>query len=68
MSETLNSATRSPRACHSDDKVRDYLDRGWWQPETMLDLFDAWVARRADSAATTDPANLVDLTVQNRIR
>jgi acyl-CoA synthetase (AMP-forming)/AMP-acid ligase II len=62
LSENLIPTARSPRRCHPDAKVDEYLGRGWWQPETMLDLFDAWVERRPDRAATTDPANLVDLT------
>ncbi|WP_194818058.1 class I adenylate-forming enzyme family protein [Nocardia sp. XZ_19_385] len=61
--------TRDPQAdsrgvtrCHPEERVRDYLDKGWWQPETMLDVFDSWVQRRPDAAALTDPSNLAALT------
>ncbi|MBF0662320.1 class I adenylate-forming enzyme family protein [Rhodococcus sp. (in: high G+C Gram-positive bacteria)] len=50
------------RACHPDATVSEYLERGWWQDETLPDLFDSWVQRRPSHAATTDPANLADLT------
>ncbi|WP_324193694.1 class I adenylate-forming enzyme family protein [Nocardia otitidiscaviarum] len=41
--------------------MRDYLDRGWWRPETVLDLFAAHVAARADRPALTDAPNLAEL-------
>ncbi|WP_228803610.1 class I adenylate-forming enzyme family protein [Nocardia higoensis] len=60
-----STAEHSPaqrlRACHSEDRVRDFLDRGWWRPETLLDLFDGHVAARGDQAAITDAPNLTEL-------
>lgn len=53
---------RSVITCHPPERVRDYLHRGWWQPETLLDMFGQWVERRPDAVALTDPANLADLT------
>ncbi|MFD6859271.1 class I adenylate-forming enzyme family protein [Rhodococcus sp. NPDC060090] len=61
MSSSL-STSRPDHVRHPADKVSDYLARGWWQTETLTDLFEAWVERRPDHAATTDPANLSDLT------
>ena len=46
------------RPCHPDERVRDYLARGWWRPETVLDLFDGHVAERGDRPALTDAPNL----------
>ncbi|RBO96583.1 class I adenylate-forming enzyme family protein [Nocardia puris] len=48
--------------CHPRDRVDDYLGKGWWHAETMLDLFDDAVERRGDEPAVTDPANLSSLT------
>ncbi|WP_430334255.1 class I adenylate-forming enzyme family protein [Rhodococcus sp. ACT016] len=46
------------RSCHPDHRVRDYLERGWWRPETVLELFDDNVIARGDAVALTDPTNL----------
>ncbi|MEU8900621.1 class I adenylate-forming enzyme family protein [Nocardia sp. NPDC048505] len=53
---------RGVTPCHPEQVVREYLDKGWWQRETMLEVFDDWVRRRPDAAAITDPANLEALT------
>lgn len=48
--------------CHPEEKIRDYVEKGWWRSTTLLDAFDGWVAARADQAAVSDPINLPDLT------
>ncbi|MEV0247667.1 class I adenylate-forming enzyme family protein [Nocardia sp. NPDC050712] len=53
---------RGVTPCHPEDVVRAYLDKGWWQAETILDVFDGWVRARPDAPALTDPANLAALT------
>ncbi|MFD0361178.1 class I adenylate-forming enzyme family protein [Nocardia sp. GCM10030253] len=62
MSDPQPLDRRSVITCHPAEQVRDYLERGWWQPETLLDVFDQWVQQRPDAVAVTDPANLRDLT------
>ncbi|MTE15752.1 class I adenylate-forming enzyme family protein [Nocardia aurantiaca] len=67
MVETFSSATtpstdRAVRPCHPADTVRTYLERGWWQPETIPDVFRHRVTEAPDAPAITDPANLADLT------
>ncbi|WP_405162585.1 acyl--CoA ligase [Nocardia sp. NBC_01499] len=52
----------SVRTCHPADTVREYLDRGWWQPDTLPELFQRRVAAAPDAPAVTDPANLAALT------
>ncbi|MEV6279038.1 class I adenylate-forming enzyme family protein [Nocardia sp. NPDC051832] len=54
--------SRGVTPCHPEHLVREYLEKGWWQPETMVDIFDTWVRQRPDAAALTDPANLAALT------
>ncbi|WP_083869556.1 class I adenylate-forming enzyme family protein [Nocardia niigatensis] len=66
MVEISSSATTSPThpvaACHPADTVHTYLERGWWQPETIPDVFRYRVTEAPDAPAITDPANLADLT------
>ncbi|MEC3918849.1 class I adenylate-forming enzyme family protein [Nocardia sp. CDC160] len=67
MAETSSSATtsRAPSEaarCHPEDTVRTYLERGWWQPETIPEIFHQRLAGAPNSPALTDPANLADLT------
>ncbi|WP_327140222.1 class I adenylate-forming enzyme family protein [Nocardia sp. NBC_01327] len=50
------------RACHPEDTVRSYLDRGWWEDETIPEIFRRRVVAGPDEPAITDPANLADLT------
>ncbi len=56
------SVPRATRTCHPDAVVSEYLDRGWWQEDTLPGLFASWVQRRPAETATTDPVNLADLT------
>ncbi|OJF81186.1 class I adenylate-forming enzyme family protein [Nocardia seriolae] len=48
--------------CHSEETVREYLERGWWQPETIPEVFRQRVDETPDAPAVSDPANLVQLT------
>ncbi|MFE3194877.1 class I adenylate-forming enzyme family protein [Nocardia sp. NPDC059240] len=48
--------------CHPDEVVRDYLERGWWQAETIPEVFGRRVGAAPDAPAITDPANLAELT------
>ncbi|MBF6133840.1 acyl--CoA ligase [Nocardia otitidiscaviarum] len=57
--------SESPRpipTCHPDETVRHYLDRGWWEPETLPQALRRRVDATPDAAAVSDPANLADLT------
>ncbi|MRH91451.1 AMP-binding protein [Nocardia sp. SYP-A9097] len=55
--------TRHPvRPCHPEDTVREYLDRGWWENETIPALFRRRVVEAPDAPALSDPANLAVLT------
>ncbi|MFF2549647.1 class I adenylate-forming enzyme family protein [Nocardia sp. NPDC058058] len=57
------TGTRHPvRPCHPEDTVRDYLERGWWESETIPAVFRRRVTETPDASALTDPANLADLT------
>ncbi|MFB8001320.1 class I adenylate-forming enzyme family protein [Nocardia sp. NPDC056000] len=57
------TGTRHPvRQCHPDDTVRDYLEHGWWENETIPAVFRRRVAEAPDAPALTDPANLAELT------
>lgn len=47
--------------CHPEDVARMYLDRGWWIPETMLDLLDAGVAAHPDAPGVSDAPNLAEV-------
>lgn len=47
--------------CHPEEKIRDYVAKGWWRETTLLDAFDGWVHARPDHDAVSDPANLTDL-------
>ncbi|MGW4244344.1 class I adenylate-forming enzyme family protein [Nocardia sp. NPDC004722] len=42
--------------------MRGYLGRGWWQPETIPEVFRQRVDEDPDAAALSDPANLAELT------
>ncbi|MEU0545278.1 class I adenylate-forming enzyme family protein [Nocardia sp. NPDC005978] len=55
--------TRHPvHTCHPEDTVREYLDRGWWEPETITNVFRRRVTAAPSAPAITDPANLTALT------
>ncbi|MDH6679966.1 acyl-CoA synthetase (AMP-forming)/AMP-acid ligase II [Rhodococcus sp. LBL1] len=56
-----NLSSSRLRACHPDDRVDDYLARGWWRPDTVLDLLDGHVRARPGAPAVTDPGNLPEL-------
>ncbi|MFI6172066.1 class I adenylate-forming enzyme family protein [Nocardia sp. NPDC051052] len=56
-----DSAVSIP-TCHPADRVREYLDRGWWQPDTLPELLQRRVDTAPDAPAVTDPANLAALT------
>lgn len=45
------------RALHPQDKVEDYLARGWFSGETVDEVFAARVADNPDRLALVDPAN-----------
>lgn len=57
----INSGA-SVHTCHPEDTAREYLDRGWWQPDTLPELFQRRVDTAPDAPAVTDPANLAALT------
>ncbi|MEU7144832.1 class I adenylate-forming enzyme family protein [Nocardia sp. NPDC046473] len=54
--------TASVPTCHPEDTVREYLDRGWWQPDTLPELLQRRIDTAPDAPAVTDPANLAALT------
>ncbi|GAB2651010.1 class I adenylate-forming enzyme family protein [Prescottella soli] len=56
-----NLSSSRLRACHPDDRVDAYLARGWWRPDTVLDLLDGHVEARPGAPAVTDPGNLPEL-------
>ncbi|MFD6161382.1 class I adenylate-forming enzyme family protein [Nocardia sp. NPDC060256] len=66
MAESLITAATDPGAsvptCHPEETVREYLDRGWWQPDTLPELFQRRIDMAPDAPAVTDPANLTALT------
>ncbi|AYF77901.1 (2,3-dihydroxybenzoyl)adenylate synthase [Nocardia yunnanensis] len=55
-------AGRRVETCHPEETARGYLERGWWQPETIPEVFAQRVAAAPDAAAISDPANLAELT------
>ncbi|MFC3436924.1 class I adenylate-forming enzyme family protein [Nocardia seriolae] len=57
-----SSSRRMVHPCHSEETVREYLERGWWQPETIPEVFRQRVDETPDAPAVSDPANLVQLT------
>ncbi|WP_084477813.1 class I adenylate-forming enzyme family protein [Nocardia jejuensis] len=64
-SDTPAFGTTTHRAvptCHPEATVRAYLEQGWWEAETIPDVFDRRVAEAGDALAVTDPANLAELT------
>ncbi|WP_405496788.1 class I adenylate-forming enzyme family protein [Nocardia sp. NBC_00511] len=67
MAESATSASTSTvrpdvSTCHPEDTVREYLARGWWDAETIPELFRRRVIETPDAPAVTDPANLTALT------
>jgi acyl-CoA synthetase len=48
-------------ALHPQDKVQDFLARGWWTDQTVDDLFRETAADRGDALAIVDPANRREL-------
>lgn len=56
------SPARTIATCHPADTVRHYLEKGWWEPETLPQALRRQIDNAPDSPATTDPANLADLT------
>ncbi|MFI6046759.1 class I adenylate-forming enzyme family protein [Nocardia sp. NPDC051321] len=61
ITDPTDSAVSIP-TCHPEDRVRQYLDRGWWQPDTLPELFQRRIDTAPDAPAVTDPANLAALT------
>lgn len=43
---------------HSDERVRDYTDAGYWGAPTWPQMLDAHIAANPDKLAIADPANL----------
>ncbi|MEQ9144840.1 MAG: class I adenylate-forming enzyme family protein [Parvibaculaceae bacterium] len=41
----------------SDEKTRDFIAKGWWGEETLLDLFDATAQAHSERIAVVDPLN-----------
>ena len=50
------------RGLHPADRVADHRARGWWDDDTVQQLFGEQVARRGDRLAVVDAANKADLT------
>ncbi|UGT44677.1 acyl--CoA ligase [Nocardia yamanashiensis] len=50
------------RTCHPEGRVREYLDRGWWEADTIPDIFRRRVTEAPNAPAVSDPANLAALT------
>ncbi|WP_067824794.1 class I adenylate-forming enzyme family protein [Nocardia inohanensis] len=48
--------------CHPEELVREYLERGWWEPDTIPEIFRRRVAEAPAAPAVSDPANLAELT------
>ncbi|WP_194836904.1 class I adenylate-forming enzyme family protein [Nocardia sp. XZ_19_369] len=59
---TSTASRVNVRACHPEDRVREYLDRGWWQPDNLPELLQRRIDATPDAPAVTDPANLAALT------
>ncbi|KAA8967524.1 MAG: acyl--CoA ligase [Mycobacterium sp.] len=49
------------QACHSPERASQYLERGWWRSETILEVFARNVAMLANATAVSDPSNLETL-------
>lgn len=49
------------RRMHPQDRVDDYVGRGWWTGETVQQLFADRVVERGDALAVVDPPNKADL-------
>ncbi|MVU80928.1 AMP-binding protein [Nocardia sp. ET3-3] len=64
VENSVSTATSAPGVlrCHPEETARDYLERGWWQAETIPEVFAHRVAEAPDAPAVTDPSNLADLT------
>ncbi|GAB0103110.1 class I adenylate-forming enzyme family protein [Nocardia sp. JMUB6875] len=62
LSATDLSARHPVHTCHPELTARTYLERGWWQPETIPEVFRQRVEAAPDAAAVSDPANLAELT------
>lgn len=50
------------RGCHPPHVVEDYLRRGAWRQETILELFDRNMTAHPTACAVSDPTNLAALT------
>ncbi|WP_069162507.1 class I adenylate-forming enzyme family protein [Nocardia altamirensis] len=62
MSESSTVSRVGVPTCHPEAKVREYLERGWWQPDTLSDLMSQRVEAAPEAAAISDPDNLAALT------
>jgi len=47
----------------SDERMKEYTDKGWWGSDTILDLFFKDVAENPDADALVDPPNRATFTV-----
>src|SRR5919108_6488676 len=45
----------------SQDRIRDYTDKGWWGTQTFADLFLQNARRQPEMLALVDPPNRADL-------